>query len=468
MGWRQVQRVSAERWRKVVERYGGPAELAGPEAYAAAGPWPSLALAMLVVESKCGTAFNRNRPANKNPLNLRPPGGVGYLAFPRWTEGVRMWYLRLSHPTYKDGVYTRTETLAELVHVYAPASDDNDEAAYVATIRELWRSWGVEEELDTQPRKPAVLHIAGHRSTGDPGNPEEKAFTDDLAREADKAFGLAGFVSKWLQAEVDGDSLPDMTEGGLDRVSALAAQWVAATPGPVVVLDWHLEGAPAPGCFAIVPDVEGLGTAIAGGAPAADTWEANRLDQAVGRAFVAELAKRTGLTLRQGIREPGLMDEDQTGVAQQYGARLATFAYTAPYQARAVRLVLECGNHTVQPDRSIIFGPGFAAKAAAAAVAAVTKAYGLSSGSGYAPALPIAGEVRPRHLGGELYLLPSRRRWRAKEEAPQRQGPSPERPAVATPIKRGQVATFDYLCEGAGELWLVAKAGRYVRAEHFV
>lgn len=141
-------------WRSIVEQAGGPPELAGSVAWAMAHPHGWLALAMLHVESKYGTAFKRNKAAHKNPLNLRPPGGDGYMAYPAWVDGVDAWRERITSPDYKGGIYAQTVSLEDLIHVYAPGSDDNDEAGYVATIKTLFRNWGVtpkENPLATQP-----------------------------------------------------------------------------------------------------------------------------------------------------------------------------------------------------------------------------------------------------------------------------------------------------------------------------
>lgn len=372
--WRVIGRVPYTTWANTILRAGGPVDLSEPSAWEAAGEHSALALAMLNIESKYGTAFNRNKRENKNPLNLRPPNGDGYMAFDSYPEAVTAWYDRITSKSYKSGIYANTISLEDLISVYAPASDDNDEAAYVATIRTLWNQWGVQGE--PMPTRPTVLLIAGHRSHGDAGNPVEKNMTDDLARAYKSALTAAGYTVTWLQ-ETDGDTDPDDTAGGLDTVSNKARQWCASTPGQKILLDLHFEGtAPSVrGCFAIIPDRTGLST----GAPVpqsnADTWENNAGDRKLGRAIVDNLSRLTGIPLRTGIREPGLMDESQTGVGGQ-GYRLATFAYTSPHCADTVRLVVEHGAHTNAADRAIITAPGFFAKCGAAAVAAMNAVYG--------------------------------------------------------------------------------------------
>jgi hypothetical protein len=368
--WRDYLGVSYERWRDTIQAAGGPPVLANESAWRAAGEHSALALAMLNVESKYGTE-------NKNPLNLRPPDGDGYMAYPTHTQGVKAWHDRITSPTYKDGIYAETKSLEDLIHVYAPGSDNNNEANYVATIEILFDRWGVTPKEKSMPTKPTVLLIAGHRSHGDAGNPVEKDMTDDLARAYKTALTAAGYSVTWLQ-ETDGDTDPDDTVGGLDTVSSKAGQWCAKQTNGVL-LDLHFEGtAPSVrGCFSIIPDRTGLVTGAPAVQHAADTWENNVRDRELGRAIVTNLNALTGLPLRTGIREPGLMDESQTGVGGQ-GYRLATFAYTSPSCEKVVRLVVEHGAHTNAQDRAIINAPGFFAKCGAAGVAALNAVYGIA------------------------------------------------------------------------------------------
>jgi hypothetical protein len=90
------------------------------------------------------------------------------------------------------------------------------------------------------------------------------------------------------------------------------------------------------------------------------------------------------------------MSETQTGVAIQYNARLAMFAYTAPYRERAVRLVVEHGSLPVASDREIIMRPDFTDKCAAAVVQAMNEIFGETASEpqpGPAPAPEFAKPV---------------------------------------------------------------------------
>jgi hypothetical protein len=223
-----------------------------------------------------------------------------------------------------------------------------------------------------------VILNPGHRNTTG-GNAEEQAFTPKLADAYFRAFSAAGYETVNL-----GD-----TNGGLDEACRRMAAQIKSAPGLCVLLDLHLEGSSAPGVFSIVPDITGLIT----GAPVLqdpnDTWENNSKDRELAAAISGNISNATGLKLRTGIRQPGIMDESETGVGAE-GFRLATFAYTSPYRLKATRLVVEHGNHIVQPDKSIIFAPGFPEKCAAAAVAAVKTVYGDAG-----PTPPVFAEPAP-------------------------------------------------------------------------
>lgn len=143
--WRNLGNVTPERWRQQLVAAGSPIAAEWEATYAAAKPHTALCLAMLEVESRYATRFNANVPENKNPLNLRPPSGGGYMAFDSYTEAVRAWRDRITDPAYKGGVYDKTVTILELIERYAPANDSNDPSAYAAIVAARVTSWQQEE-----------------------------------------------------------------------------------------------------------------------------------------------------------------------------------------------------------------------------------------------------------------------------------------------------------------------------------
>ena len=107
-----------------------------------------LFLAMAFHETKLGTLFTVEGfdATFKNPVALMTAGE--YLEFATWAGAASQWIYRLviGANTYKGGVYSRTVTLEDLVHVYAPAAAGNDEARYVTVVEERLAAYGYEEE----------------------------------------------------------------------------------------------------------------------------------------------------------------------------------------------------------------------------------------------------------------------------------------------------------------------------------
>lgn len=138
MNWRQIGDVSFSVWRDTLAAVNSPLMDEATTTYAAASGHSRLALAMMAVESRYGTAYRLNTPLNRNVLNLRPRGGSGYQAFASWADGIREWKARLLDPNY---AYRDTVTVADLIAIYAPASDNNDPRAYAARVTEMVKTW---------------------------------------------------------------------------------------------------------------------------------------------------------------------------------------------------------------------------------------------------------------------------------------------------------------------------------------
>lgn len=143
MNWRDYGDISVDRFVAELKSVRSPIKFEPGTFYVAMRPHTALGTAMLWVESKYGTAFNRNTPESFNPFNLRPPDGNGYADFDWWTEGAKAWRERITSQTYKGGIYANTVTLEDLINVYAPRTDDNDPDEYVALILAKFAEWGV-------------------------------------------------------------------------------------------------------------------------------------------------------------------------------------------------------------------------------------------------------------------------------------------------------------------------------------
>ena len=232
------------------------------------------------------------------------------------------------------------------------------------------------EESEMSNERPYILVTAGHRSTGDPGNPTERDRTDELAVEYVSQLREAGYTADWWQRDLDRDSDPTMTLGNLDTVARGCARVLAARPERMsVLLDLHYNGPHSP-VHVIVPDTVGLHTAYSGGAPSADTAANNTLDVRLAQQIGINIAESTGLRPFSGrLGVACVMSERETGVALQYGARLAMFAASAASRMKAVRLVIEHGGYDDAPTRQ----PGFEARCAAATVKALNAVFDVGS-----------------------------------------------------------------------------------------
>lgn len=214
-----------------------------------------------------------------------------------------------------------------------------------------------------------ILVVQGHRNTSG-GDPAEMARTPSAARAITQALRAAGHDAFMLQGN------DDWFAGGLDDVGRAVMAHHAQKPVDVM-LDVHFEGdaGNTRGVFVIVPDGDGLRTLTA--YTGSDTWEANPLDRLFAREIAAAVAARTGLAVRKGFREHGVMSEKGTHVGADLGWRLAMFGYTAPARDRMVRLVLELGN--IRGDRTVIDRSDFNANVGRGVVEGIARAIGTSA-----------------------------------------------------------------------------------------
>jgi hypothetical protein len=131
--WRDIGDTTFDAFRDTLASNRSPLLTEARACYDAGRPHTKLLLAQLKHESRFGTEGLATNGGH-NPLGLRPRNAGGFAAFATWAETVRFWHGKIVDPAY---AYARTVTIEDYVHVYAPASDGNDEAAYCAAIRAL-------------------------------------------------------------------------------------------------------------------------------------------------------------------------------------------------------------------------------------------------------------------------------------------------------------------------------------------
>lgn len=466
MGWRNYGDVPIDLYKSEFRRFNSPMLAEVDAIYKALRGHTAFALAVMFEEQKYAT--KSSIPSDRhNPFSLAKPDGTPEMGVNRWekyadwTAGAYAFLARILSPSYKGGVYARTNSIEEFVHVYAPGNDDNDEAQYVAVLKERLSAFGARE---TKMAKQIVVLTAGHRSTNDSGTAGEKVLTGEMAKAIKIALEKAGHEVHYLQGGYPNEIVP----GGLDDVGRLTRQLMTSTQATVLI-DCHYEGnAPSVrGCFAIVPDSASLVTAIPGGASPTDSWTNNPLDVSLARAISKALSQRTGIPLRTaGVREPGVMSETQTGVASQYNARLAMFAYTIGQRERAVRLVVEHGALTNSQDSAIIHQDDFTERAADAYVEAFNAVFGLVNqpiptkpkyAKRHAPKLPATTYVDPQ---GNVWIKFNKTMVAKKGGAPALEFAFEGSDKVAADFPEGKRANFVYvLVPETGGVYLVSKGG---------
>lgn len=138
--WRTLGDTTLATYRTEFSRFGSPLLADAAAIHAAVRPHSALALAVMFHEKKYDTVTGTIPASFRNPLAVgKPDGGIGlnrWEQYGSYPEAVTAWRERITSLTYKNGVYARTRTLPEWIHVYAPAEDDNDEVVYLAVLRE--------------------------------------------------------------------------------------------------------------------------------------------------------------------------------------------------------------------------------------------------------------------------------------------------------------------------------------------
>ena len=141
--------ISADFINRVLDHYHSPANGKGQALYDYGlqyGIDPAYALAFFMHESTFGT---RGMARITHSLgNIRATAGhpqyQGYRFYQTWEEGFKDWY-RLIADQYVDK--WGLSTIDQIIPVYAPSSDNNDEALYIRTIKlavNRWRDGAIE------------------------------------------------------------------------------------------------------------------------------------------------------------------------------------------------------------------------------------------------------------------------------------------------------------------------------------
>lgn len=102
--------------------------------YNAVRPYTRLFRGFLQAESSGATDYNTVPASMNNPVNLRVRGQAPFQRFNSIAECAAEWKARITDPNY---AYKNTQTIEDVVAIYAPSYDHNDETQYVATVERV-------------------------------------------------------------------------------------------------------------------------------------------------------------------------------------------------------------------------------------------------------------------------------------------------------------------------------------------
>lgn len=149
--------ISVAKINAILASYGSPASGKGQALYddgVTYGINPAVALAFFVMESKAGTKGEATKTlalGNERCIAGRAcvdQNRGGYAQFTSWEDGFTHWYQMIKLGYVQGGINSvigrsacPCTTVARIVPVYAPNSDNNNELTYIRTVVGLVNSW---------------------------------------------------------------------------------------------------------------------------------------------------------------------------------------------------------------------------------------------------------------------------------------------------------------------------------------
>ncbi|HYU73715.1 MAG TPA: hypothetical protein VEL31_13630, partial [Ktedonobacteraceae bacterium] len=139
--------ISAAFINQVLASYHSPAAGKGQALYDLGvkyGIDPAFALAFFLHESTFGTAGEARTTLSLGNLRCIPNVACvdqdrgGYASFASWEDGFQAWYELIRNYYIAQRGLT---TIEKIIPVYAPTSDNNDEAAYIASLKHALDTW---------------------------------------------------------------------------------------------------------------------------------------------------------------------------------------------------------------------------------------------------------------------------------------------------------------------------------------
>lgn len=236
--WRELGDTTPEVMAYEFRRLKSDLEPLAGALHAAVTPHSNLAMAMLAVEQIYWTYHNIIPKSYNNPFSLTDPwdaskGGRQWSRFTSPVEGAKAWQTRMLSAT---GPYANTRTVPELISVYAPGFDGNDEAGYVRKIlsyRDAYKA--LEAKLGTGsgggnggkplnfdtviPFPPMQVRLITHKPHGQGWNDlgQREPWGGALHRMQGTLWGTDGHFRGPVGA---------LTDFGIDSITGEMLQWV--------------------------------------------------------------------------------------------------------------------------------------------------------------------------------------------------------------------------------------------------
>lgn len=166
--WRHLGAVPYSVWKKKITQAGGSPGFADQRVWAAYGDDSALALAQSNRESSYASNYRKIPESYRDPLNLQVAGkGVDFSKggsvppVDAYVAGAVEWKRRLYSADYKDGVYTKTKTIFEMVSAFAPKSDGNDPLGYSQAMVAEINTYGFDPPVTTPSTPPEGIPAEG-------------------------------------------------------------------------------------------------------------------------------------------------------------------------------------------------------------------------------------------------------------------------------------------------------------------
>lgn len=473
--WRVFGDTTFAAFRDLLESNRSPLLAEARACYEAGRPHTKLLLAQLTYESRFGTEGIATSGGH-NPLGLRPRNGDGFARFATWAEAVRFWLSKIVDPTY---AYARTVTLADYVHVYAPASDGNDEAAYRAAIEAVIAALPSANDASVPtpvrgkvPKPPVVRRWVTNKAIGHGREADQERASrivgtchhtmDGFLLGTDDVFHRAswpGLTDYGIGGSADDPALDGVIYEWIDPDSRIVP-WANGTVGDAVA---PYGDAPA---FIAAFGRDAVNARLR----SIETSDGARADAAKSRREIESLCFLTAWIHGEQAGQTAEtfawnMHHREFGVAHQGcpGAYIVEHVDEIQARTRAIMRAYHT-SITLSPPLLITYPRGW--------TGGVIPQPGTNIDPpepAYARRIPLNGPIADRVENGHTFVVCQRTLNCRVDDAPVLQFADPTAPPVRSPLRKGTRVAISYVTIGEdGELWFLTKNGGRVPASAFV